>query len=75
MDIAEKVRSTDHMDAVADRIVTDSNARARGSDTAVDRIVCATCQRWVAVRDVLDLWLEVEAARDLCPTCSCQLFR
>ena len=43
-------------------------------DTSADRVVCATCRRTVLIKDVLDFWLECEAARDLCPRCSCQLF-
>ena len=43
-------------------------------DTTLDRIDCASCCKPVLIKDALDLWLEVEAARDLCPICSHQLF-
>lgn len=44
-------------------------------DTRASLVVCASCSHEVAVHDVLTLWLEIDAARDLCPRCSGVLFR
>lgn len=44
-------------------------------DTRASLVTCASCSHKVAVHDVLALWLEIDAARDLCPRCSGALFR